>query len=61
MTKYKDRTCWILTTLRGSRILCPTALVEMKFEARIVGQNVCIAYFANAVGYSLRRLNSILS
>jgi hypothetical protein len=35
--------------------------MQMKFEARIVGQKVCIACFANAVGYSLRRLNSILS
>jgi hypothetical protein len=61
MTKYKDRTCWILTTLRGFRVSCPTAPMQMKFEARIVGQKVCIACFANAVGYSLRRLNSILS
>ena len=51
MTKYKDIACWILTTLRGFRVSCPTTVMEMKFEAKIVGQNICITCFANAVGY----------
>ena len=61
MTKYKDKACWILITLGGFRGSCPTTPMEMKFEAKIVGQKVCIACFANAVGCSLRRLNFILS
>ena len=61
MTKYKGTTCWILTTLRGFRVSYLIVPMEMKFKARIVGQKLCIACFANAVGYSLRRLNFILS
>ena len=48
-TKYNDKACWILTTLQGFKVSCPTVPIEMMFEAKIVGQKVCIICFANAV------------
>jgi hypothetical protein len=58
---YKDRTSWLVTTLRGFIVACPDTAQHCKFITRISGIQVCNACFAMTIGYSRRRLNKIIS
>jgi hypothetical protein len=58
---YKDHASWLVTTLRGFLVACPSTAQHCKFITRISGIQVCIGCFAVVIGYSRRRLNKIIS
>ena len=61
MKEYAERGRWIVNCLRGFIVSTSRAPSQIKFETKVVGHSVCHACFANAVGYSLSRLDAIMA
>ena len=61
MKEYVERGRWIVNCLRGFMVSTSRAPSQVQFETKVVGQSVCHACFANAVGYSLSRLDAIMA